>query len=163
MNRKAILLASILLMGFWLLRCAGSPPEIRQGITGKFISYHYPAQEPCEKKYPTQEERDRCNQLNRSRIEEAMQGKVVITRMDNQVRQEFILDEKGGYKAPLKPAYYTVCLEEKCSDAIEVRLNRFITWGGEFPQNVDSTAMLDTVKNSVDSIPQDSVPTPQNP
>lgn len=118
--------------------CSGNPPEVRnrQGLFGVFTTYHLPPKpEACDSLYKTQEDRDRCFQRNRTRILEPLKGSVIVTRLDDERGRRVPLTDSGTYRVELPAGYYTVCLGQYCSDAIEVRMRTFIAWGGQFPKD----------------------------
>ncbi len=145
-------LATAVNLAFWAWNCSVKPPEVHnhQGLFGVFTTYHLPPKpEACDSLYKTQEERDRCHERNRTRIVEPLRGSVTVTRLDNERGQRVPLSDSGTYRVELAPGYYTVCLGNHCSDAMEVRMRTFVAWGGQFPK--DSVESI--LKGKPDEIP----------
>lgn len=118
----------------WILSCTLPPQKIElQGISGTFTTYRLPAPENCSEKYTTQEDLDFCKYRNSKRISEPLRGTLSIKSLDSFEKVTVALDSNGSYRKELKPGFYTVCLGKSCSDAIEVRMQHFATYGAEYP------------------------------
>jgi hypothetical protein len=121
--------------------CATTPkPPTRQGLFGTFSTYRLPAPEPCDSLFATQNKRDQCKIRNETRLVEPLAGSVTVTRLDEERGQRVALGSDGAYRIQLLPGYYTVCLGKQCSETLEVRMNTFVAWGGQFPK--DSVAAI---------------------
>jgi hypothetical protein len=126
------------------MHCTVPPRKVAlQGISGQFTTYRLPTPENCAEKYTTQEDLDFCRHRNSQRIIEPLRGSVTIKSLDTFVRLTVPLDSVGGYKRELEPGYYSVCLGRACSDAIEVRMQRFETYGAQYP-----FAALDSIQSA---------------
>lgn len=119
-----------------LSACGGSlalkKPE--QGLAGTFITYGPPAQLADCSPLKTQFQKDSCRHENERVIEMPYQGVLLIRNLDTRKTLEQPLDERGAYRAVLDPGNYEVCVNEECSDPIEVRRNEFATYGQRLPR-----------------------------
>jgi hypothetical protein len=147
----------------WISSCTMPPQKIElQGISGSFTTYRLPAPENCIEKYTTQEDLDFCKYRNAKRISEPLRGNLSIQSLDSFEKQTVTLDSNGHYRKELKPGFYTVCLGKSCSDAIEVRMQHFATYGTEYPlAAIDSIlAAVPEKSEAAETTPQDSLAKP---
>lgn len=116
--------------------CGGSlvikKPE--QGLAGSFTTYGPPTEVADCSALKTQFEKDSCRHDNERVVEMAYQGSVRIRNLDTRKSFEQPLDERGAYRAVLDPGNYEVCVNEECSDPIEVRRSEFATYGQRLPR-----------------------------
>jgi len=116
--------------------CGGSlvikKPE--QGIVGSFTTYGPPPElENCSF-LKTQFQKDSCRHDNERVVEMAYQGVLLIRNVDTRKTLNQPLNEQGAYRALLDPGTYEVCVNEECSDPIEVRRSEFATYGQRLPR-----------------------------
>ncbi len=109
-----------------------------QGIAGSFITYGPPAELANCSALKTQFEKDSCRHDNERMVEMAYQGSVRIRNLDTRKAFDQPLDEHGAYRALLDPGNYEVCVNEECSDPIEVRRSGFATYGQRLPRAADA-------------------------
>ncbi len=132
--QAASIQAALLLLVLLFSHCAVPAGIVeRQGLYGTFTTYHLPPPEPCLENFTTQEQRDACKERNQTRIIQPIASNIVITSVDDEYGRRVALDSSGSYRQPLKPGYYTVCLGKSCSDALEVRMNTFVSFGAQYP------------------------------
>jgi hypothetical protein len=135
MSRPGRILASAALAAA-LAGCGGSlvikKPE--QGLTGSFITYGPPTELADCSPLKTQFQKDSCRHDNERVVEMAYQGSVRILNLDTRKAVDQPLDAQGSYRAILDPGNYEVCVNEECSDPIEVRRSEFATYGQRLPR-----------------------------
>jgi hypothetical protein len=119
-----------------LSACGGSLglKKAEQGLAGTFITYGTAAQLADCSALKTQFQKDSCRHDNERVVEMPYQGMLLIRNLDTRRTLEQPLDERGAFRTILDPGNYEVCVNEECSDPIEVRRNEFAIYGQRLPR-----------------------------
>ncbi len=108
------------------------PPE--QGLEGSFYTYGPPETLADCKSLVTQAAKDSCRHLNERVIEEPMHGGVVVRNLTTSEKHAQELDPQGHFRMALTPDQYEVCVNEECSDPLEVTRGVFLPYGQRVPR-----------------------------
>ena len=116
--------------------CGGSfgmqKPE--QGIAGTLTTYGPPLQLADCSHLKTQFQKDSCRHDNERVVEMPFQGTLLIRNLNTRKTLTQPLNEQGAYRTLLDPGNYEVCVNEECSDPIEVHRGTFAVYGQRLPR-----------------------------
>jgi len=116
--------------------CGGSfgMQKAEQGIAGTLTTYGPPLQlEDCSP-LKTQFQKDSCRHDNERVVEMPFQGTLLIRNLNTRKTFSQTLDEQGSYRARLDPGNYEVCVNDECSDPLEVHRGVFAIYGQRLPR-----------------------------
>jgi hypothetical protein len=120
--------------------CGGSMKKPEQGLAGRFLTYGPPHVQTDCSKLVTQADKDSCRHGNERVVEEPYQAVIRIRNLTTGETRKVALDPQGAYRVILIPDQYEVCVEEECSDPLEVRIGAFTTYGQRLPRHEESKA-----------------------
>jgi hypothetical protein len=119
-----------------LIACGGSMnmQKSDQGLSGTFTTYGPPEIVANCEPLVTQAAKDSCKRDNLRVIEEPYQCELVIRNLGTRESVKASLDAQGAFKVELLPGSYEICINEECSDPLDVRMGKFTTYGQRLPK-----------------------------